>query len=42
VKEILDIVVLIAFVGFMVYIFGGYHSNKRQQEKEREERENKK
>ena len=41
-KEVLDIVIPLAFVAFMLFIFGGYHANKRQQEEEREERNKKK
>ena len=41
-KEVLDIVIPLAFIGFMVFIFGGYHASKRKQEEEREEKENNK
>jgi len=41
VKEVLDIVIPLAFVIFMVFIFGGYHSTKsKQREEEREKKEN--
>ena len=32
----LDVVMLIAFVLFMVFIFGGYHKNKSQQREEQQ------
>jgi len=41
VKEVLDIVIPLAFVLFMVFVFGGYHSTKsKQREEEREKEEN--
>ena len=40
-KEILDIAIPLAFVAFMVFIFGGYHSTKsKEREEERKKKEN--
>jgi len=33
VKEVFDIIIPIAFVGFLVFIFAGYHASKRQKDK---------
>ena len=38
--SLLDIIMLILFILFMVFIFGGYHKNKSQQrEKDKKQRE---
>ena len=34
-----DTLMLIAFIVFMVFIFGGYHKNKSQQREEQEQKE---
>ncbi len=39
-KEVLDVLIPLAFVVFMVFVFGGYHASKRKQEEEREEKKN--
>jgi len=33
VKAFLDIVIPLAFVGFLVFIFAGYHASKRKEDK---------
>jgi len=33
VKEFFDIVIPLAFIGFMVFIFAGYHASKRKKDK---------
>ncbi len=38
-NEIVDIIVLIAFVGFMFFIFGGYHKAKFKQREHEQEKE---
>lgn len=40
-KEVLDILIPAAFVVFMVFIFGGYHANKRQKEEDNEKKKDK-
>lgn len=36
--DLLDIVMLIAFVLFMVFVFGGYHKSKFEQRQKDEEK----
>ncbi|MDH4943876.1 hypothetical protein [Sulfurimonas sp. C5] len=38
--SILDIIMLVAFLGFMVFIFGGYHKTKFEQ-RERQDKKDK-
>jgi len=33
VSEFFDIVIPLAFIGFLVFIFAGYHASKREQDK---------
>lgn len=33
-KEVLDILIPLAFVAFMVFIFSGYHASKRSQDED--------
>ncbi len=41
-KEVLDVLIPLAFVVFMVFIFGGYHASKRKQEEEKKNSESSK
>ncbi|WP_255524258.1 hypothetical protein [Sulfurimonas marina] len=35
---VLDTIMVIAFIGFMVFIFGGYHKTKFKQREEQEKK----
>lgn len=37
--SILDIIMLVAFLGFMVFIFGGYHKTKFEQRESQDKKD---